>query len=137
MTTRRYAIHVQTYASLLADPERVVRETLKWLGHGDAKAALAKVKPESRHFDKPASQGLEPDVAEVADELYAILDQRRGLSQAFLAKLTETNARLAPRIAEELRRVRKERRERAKGRAEAAKPDEADAIDVVFEEPAG
>ncbi|HEY4119018.1 MAG TPA: hypothetical protein VGM56_14230 [Byssovorax sp.] len=56
--TRRYAIHVQTYASLLADPERVVRETMKWLGHGDAKAALAKVKPERRHFDRPASQGL-------------------------------------------------------------------------------
>jgi hypothetical protein len=33
--------------------------------------------------------------------------------------------------------VRKERRERARDRAEAAKPDEADAIDVVFDELGG
>ncbi|HVY48018.1 MAG TPA: hypothetical protein VHB21_19155, partial [Minicystis sp.] len=69
VTTRRYAIHVQTYASLLADPERVLRDTMKWLGGGDAHAAWARIKPENRHFDRPASNGLPPDVAEVADEL--------------------------------------------------------------------
>jgi hypothetical protein len=130
VTTRRYAIHVQTYASLLADPERVIHDTMKWLGHGDAKAACAKVKPENRHFDKPVSASLEPDVAEVADELYSVLHERRGLSQAFLAKLGETNARIAPRIAEELRRVRGERR------ANRIHRQDPDAIDVVFDEDA-
>jgi hypothetical protein len=128
VTTRRYAIHVQTYASLLADPERVIHETMKWLGHGDAKAACAKVKPENRHFDRPASTSLEPEVAAVADELYAVLHERRGLSQAFLAKLGETNAKLAPRIAEELRRIRGQRR------AQRAHRHDPDAIDVVFED---
>ena len=130
VTMRRYAIHVQTYASLLADPQKVISETVKWLGFGDAKAALQKVKPENRHFDKPESNGLEPDVAAVADELYDVLHTRRGLSKAFLAKVDETTQTLAPRFQEELRRVAAERRRRRAAGAVI----EADAVGVALGE---
>jgi hypothetical protein len=133
VTTRRYAVHVQTYASLLADPERVIRETMTWLGHGDAEKAAAVIKPEHRHFDAPPSTSLEPAVAEVADELYAALHERRGLSKALLDKVTATNAEVAPRIAAELTRLRRERAALRRARAAAADTDaDTDAIDVAL-----
>jgi hypothetical protein len=90
---------------LLRDPERVIRDTLAWLGRGDAKAALATPKPQHRHFQRPPSDSVEPAVAEVFDELYAAIDQRRELSNALLRKLNETNERLLPLLEENSRRV--------------------------------
>src|SRR6266851_5448676 len=40
---RRYAVHVQSYDGLMADPERVVHDVVRWLGRGDAIRAIADV----------------------------------------------------------------------------------------------
>jgi hypothetical protein len=102
---RRYAVHVQSYDGLLADPERVVREVLQWLGRGDADRALAAVEIRRRSEARPDVTGVEADVAEVFDELYAALDGKLGLTPSLLKKLNETNARLTPILREHEARV--------------------------------
>jgi hypothetical protein len=131
ISIRRYPVHAQSYDGLLRDPERVIRETIGWLGRGDAERALAAPKPERRNFQRPASSSVSPEVAEVFDELYATIDQQRELSHAFLLKLNETNERLTPLLEENSRRVmadvvrrRQKARAGAAGEAQAAEPPE-------------
>jgi hypothetical protein len=89
----------------MRDPERVIRDTIGWLGRGDATAALAIPKAQHRHFERPPSDSVEPAVAEVFDELYAAVDERRELTNSLLLELNETNERLMPRLEEHTRRV--------------------------------
>ncbi len=105
ISIRRYPVHAQSYDGLMRDPERVIRDTIAWLGRGDAKAALAAPKPQHRHFERPASDSVEPAVARVFDELYAAIDQRRELTGALLLELDETNRRLMPLLEDSSRRV--------------------------------
>jgi hypothetical protein len=121
ISIRRYPVHAQSYDGLLRDPERVIRETIAWLGKGDAARALAQPKPERRTFQRPSSSSVPSEVAEVFDELYATIDQRKELPQSFLLKLNETNDRLMPLLEENTRRVMTDvARRRARARADAA-----------------
>ncbi|MGH7298515.1 MAG: hypothetical protein ACRELB_26480, partial [Polyangiaceae bacterium] len=95
---RRYAVHAQSYDGLLRDPERVIRQTIEWLGMGDAGRALAAPKPENRNFQRPESSSVEPEIAQVFDELHEIIDLHRELVPSFLLKLNATNDELVPRI---------------------------------------
>jgi hypothetical protein len=97
---RRYAVHAQTYDGLLRDPERVIRQTMGWLGIGDAERALSAPKPDHRNFQRPESSSVEAEIAEVFDELYRTIDEHRELTQSFLLKLNAINEKLAPRITE-------------------------------------
>jgi hypothetical protein len=97
---RRYAVHVQSYDGMMADPERVLHDVVGWLGRGDAARALGAVKVHRRSEARPDVPGVDPDVAEVFDELYAVIDRGEGLSAALLGKLNETNAKLLPTIRE-------------------------------------
>jgi hypothetical protein len=105
ISIRRYPVHTQSYDGLMRDPERVIRDTIAWLGRGDARAALAAPKPQHRHFERPASDSVEPAVARVFDELYAAIDQRRELTNSLLRDLNETNERLMPLLEDSTRRV--------------------------------
>jgi hypothetical protein len=105
ISIRRYPVHMQSYDGLLREPERVIRETLSWLGRGDAAKALAVPKPQHRNFQRPTSSSVPSEVAEVFDELYAAVDRHQELSHAFLLKLNETNERLTPLLEENLKRV--------------------------------
>jgi len=116
ISIRRYPVHAQSYDGLLRDPERVIRDTLGWLGRGDAEAALATPKAQHRHFQRPPSDSVEPAVAEVFDELYAAIDQRREMSNALLRKLNETNERLMPLLEENSRRVMTDQQKRRAAR---------------------
>jgi hypothetical protein len=121
ISIRRYPVHAQSYDGLLRDPERVIRETIAWLGRGDAERALAQPKPERRTFQRPASNSVPFEVADVFDELYATIDQRKELKPSFLLKLNETNERLLPMLEENTRRVMADvARRRARARAVAA-----------------
>jgi hypothetical protein len=109
IATRRYAAHVLSYDSLLADPERVIHEVVQWLGVGDAKRACAVV-----HRDKPRdgsgageqsdgevdSTGLEPRHIAVFDELYESIDRGRPLTQALIDRLNLTDRELRPLLIE-------------------------------------
>jgi hypothetical protein len=91
--TRRYRVHMITYERLLADPERQIRQTLAWLGHGDAAKAAAVVDP-ALHTQTGAQQvenhGIAPACLEVFDELHDHIHHGRSLEPAFLKRLNET-----------------------------------------------
>jgi hypothetical protein len=126
ISIRRYPVHAQSYDGLLRDPERVIRETIKWLGRGDAERGLTAPKPQNRNFQRPQSSSVPPEVAEVFDELYEAIDKQRELPNSFLLKLNETNERLQPMLEESSKRVMADAaRRRAKGRQPGSAPDPA------------
>ncbi len=99
IVTRRHRVHVQSYDGLLRDPGKVIHDTMKWLGRGDAKAAMAAVKPGNRTQVRPETSEVEPELAEVFDLLYAVVDERRPITPALITKLNDTNRELGPRVA--------------------------------------
>jgi len=115
VSIRRYAVHVQSYDGLIADPEGILAKVLAWLGRGDARAALSAVTVERRSEARPNIAGVDADIAQVFDEFYAALDQATGLSAAMLTKLNETNGRLAPLIREHQERLRAHREAPSRG----------------------
>ena len=117
IAVRRYPVHVQTYEGLLQQPDKVIRDVLKWLGRGDPDKALAAVKPEHRTQKRPESTTVEPAVAEVFDTFYAAMHAGKGLDAALLQKLNDTNELLVPRIAQIHQRLREQNRRRAVLRA--------------------
>jgi hypothetical protein len=120
ISIRRYPVHTQSYDGLMRDPERVIHDTIGWLGRGDAKGALATPKTQYRHFERPRSDSVEPAVAEVFDELYTAIDRRRELTNSLLLKLNETNERLQPLLEENSRRVMADVHRRRAARAQPA-----------------
>jgi hypothetical protein len=100
IATRRYAAHVCSYQSLLDDPERSVDEVLGWLGRGDRARAIAAVRPHRRTQGEQVATppDLEPEHAEVFDELYDQVHRGRTLTLGFLRKLDETDRALRPRV---------------------------------------
>jgi hypothetical protein len=119
--TRRYKIHMVAYDTVLERPDEVIPEALEWLGGGDVDAALAAVRPTLRTHRAEALEAVpevEPEVAAVFDELYARVRDRKGLDAAFIETLNQTNERIAPRIEQELKELR---RERARRQMEAAR----------------
>ena len=121
IAVRRYPVHVQSYEGLLAEPERVIRDVMKWLGRGDADKALAAVKPEHRTQRRPPSTTVEPEIAEVFDTFYAALHAGKGLDAPLLQKLNDTNELIAPRIAQVQQRLREQNRRRQQLRAKLAR----------------
>jgi len=72
---------------------------MRWLGRGDAHKAVAAIKPERRTVrEAPPTPEIEPEIAEVFDELYDHVHRGKPLSAAFLTRLNETDARLRPRL---------------------------------------
>lgn len=112
VSTRKYAVHVQSYGGLLADPKGVLTRVFSWLGHGDVERAIAAVDPKLRTQDgaKIAEQDmLSAEVAEVCDELYAHLAAGESLPRAFLGRVNEVNAQLRPAIRTNYEDVRRDR----------------------------
>jgi hypothetical protein len=123
ISIRRYPVHAQSYDGLMRDPERVIRDTIAWLGRGNAEAALAAPKPEHRHFEHArgsSGSSTPPEVAAVFDDLYEAIDQRREISNALLLRLNEIHGRLLPLLEEHSRRVAADVHRRRVARAEPA-----------------
>lgn len=110
--TRRLPLHMVAYETTLAQPRDVIPEVLGWLGRGDVEAALATVKPQLRTQEAdevPEIPDVEPGVAQVFDELYGRVRDRRGLDGPFIDVLNDTHEKLQDRIAEEMKKVREQR----------------------------
>jgi hypothetical protein len=119
---RRYPVHVQSLDGLLADPQRVIADTLRWIGRGDPAPAVRQVDARRRAVTRAGSDGVEPEVAAAFDELYRAIDERRGLPAALLARLDETDRLLAPRIREHEAALAEDRRRRAARRGAQGAP---------------
>jgi len=124
IVTRRHRVHVQSYDGLLRDPERVISDTVKWLGRGDVTKALAAVKPENRTQKRPESSSIEAEHAQVFDELYAVVDERQPITGALVAKLNETNKIIAPRVAAAQRELQLELRKRKRPGGAPGEPED-------------
>jgi hypothetical protein len=116
IVTRRHRVHVQSYDGLLRDPEKVIDETIAWLGRGDAKGALAAVKPSNRTQVRPESTSVEPEIAEVFETLYQAVDERLPITPALISKLNDTNRVLGPRVAYSQKLIYEESKKRRQGR---------------------
>jgi hypothetical protein len=121
---RRYPMHMVSYASVLRDAENVVRETLRWIGGGDADAAVAAVQEvlRTQRVDERSAgeSGVAAEHEELFDELYARVDRRKPLDAAFIDRLNAAHDQLGPQIAEAEKRAREQRRQaRAQARANA------------------
>jgi hypothetical protein len=128
IVTRRYRVHVQSYGGLLADPDAVVRQTIEWLGHGDADAAVGAVKPQNRTQkaaakENPEALQIEPEYEDVFELLYRTVDERQALTAELIGKFNGVNAKLLPRIREAQRAVALDaQRRRAAGQARSDDP---------------
>lgn len=101
LLTRRYPAHFVAYETVLSRPAETITEVVGWLGVGDAAAAIAAVKPTLRTHqaaDLPVPEGVSPAHAEVFDELYGRVRDRRGLDDAFIDRLNQVNDELRPAL---------------------------------------
>jgi hypothetical protein len=123
IVTRRYRVHVQSYDGLLADPEKVVRDTLSWLGKGDAAQAIAAVKPERRtQIRADTGARFDPELESAFDLLYDTVHQRRPVTRDFITQLNTANVALAPRIREAQRAVMLDARRRQSSSTSGSTP---------------
>jgi hypothetical protein len=117
---RRYPMHMISYASVLRQTDKVVRETVAWVGGGDADAAVASVQEllRTQRVDEKSEEesGVSPEHERLFDELYARVDDRKPLDAAFIDRLNAAHDQLAPQIVEAEKRAR-ERRKQARERA--------------------
>jgi hypothetical protein len=131
IVTRRYRVHVQSYDGLLRDPQRVVEDTLTWLGSGDLAAAVAAVKPsnrtQSRADEDAAGQAFPPEVRAAFDLLYTAVDERRPMTAELITRLNQTQVALAPRIKEAQQSVTRDaQRRRAKQKRSGPEGDDSE-----------
>ena len=133
---RRFPVHVQSYDGLLADPEKVIRKTIEWIGDDQVSAdeAIAAVKPENRTQKRPESDSVEPEFVEVFDELYNTVHEGKGLTREFIEKLNATNEKLIPRIREHQRLVNEDVAKRQQKRTPIEQEDLA-ALGLADKEP--
>jgi hypothetical protein len=103
---KQYPVSLSTYDALLAEPEKLITQTLGWLGGGDPKAALEAVKPEHRTQREVTSDSFEPEIAALCDELYDSVHRRAPLNMTFVERLNACDEALLPIIRREEALVR-------------------------------
>ena len=105
---RRYAVHMQSYAGVLANPAEVVAKVLAWVAEAggvpvelDVAAAIASVRPEARTITADSFSGAGDDVdaatAAVFDAFYAAVHEGRGLDAGLLEQMNAVHLGLGPR----------------------------------------
>lgn len=112
---RRYPLHLVAYDEVLTEPERVIRETIGWLGTGDADAALAAVTAEYRtqaNVDWPRDPNITDAHAATFDEFHRRVRMREAFDVDFIDQLNATNDALRPAIATAMKAVDQRQRQR-------------------------
>lgn len=119
IVTRRYPFYMVAYDSVLDAPEETLRSVFRWLGEGDAEAAIKQVDPalrtqgdEFRDDRHEEEDSLDPEVVEVFDALYDLVLKQAPLEQVFVDRLNQTNEALGPRIEQAVKAVAAARLER-------------------------
>lgn len=123
---RRYPLHMVSYARILEEPEPVLSQTLRWLGGGDLKQAVACVRAQLQTQRAPevpnAPTGLDATVEQVFEELYRRVTEFQPLDAAFIERLNHTQDVLEPVIREAQAQARRRRKgEAPSARASTAK----------------
>lgn len=106
ISLRGYDYQLQTYDEVVNEPARVIPEVLGRMNiaEADIDAAIAAVKPDNRTQDEDVapleSESVPEDLAEMFDELYEVVRDRRPVAGDFLKRLNATNRRLLPKLGE-------------------------------------
>lgn len=119
IVTRRYPFYMVAYDSVLADPDKTVRDVFEWLGDGDVEAAIEQVEPALRTQGEDTDDettvedvDLEPELIEVFDALYEVVRTQEPLQQSFVDRLNEANQQLSDRIEAAMRETARAQLER-------------------------
>jgi len=96
--TRRYPAAVFSYAALLENPEKIIGAAFKWLGGGNAAAAVSVVEQSLRTQKNIRLPNIDHDYSEVFDEFYNTLHSNQQITPAFYAKLVETDKKISQEI---------------------------------------
>ncbi len=72
---------------MTSEPASIVPEVINWLGEGDADAAVKTVDPSLKSNTKKHGDdidlGLEPEIVEIMDELYALIEKSGEFDKGF------------------------------------------------------
>lgn len=112
---RRYPLHLVAYDEVLTEPERVIRETIQWLGVGDADAAIAAVTTEYRTqnaVEWPRHESITDAHAATFDELYRRVRSRQPLDGDFIDQLNHTHDALRPALTAAMKVAGEHQRQR-------------------------
>jgi len=131
ISLRRYPARLQTYDQVLADPAAIIGRVLTWVGRGDVEAAVAAVKPKNRTQVRPESTSVEPKLARVFDDLYAAVYEGKGIANALLRTLNDTNQALLPELARLQTEVARSQMQRHVKLGTKVKPLEIDGLPEV------
>jgi hypothetical protein len=119
IVTRRYPFYMVAYDSVLADPDKAVRDVFQWLGDGDVEKAIEHVEPALRTQDEDPDDDttlddvdLEPGLIEVFDALYEVVRTQEPLQQSFVDRLNDANEKLSSRIETAMRETARAQLER-------------------------
>lgn len=98
IATRRYPVHLVSYARLLQEGQDEVREVLGWIGEGDVEAAVAAIRPELQTQGATELVGVSVDAEAVAvfDDLYAAIHQDRLLRPELIRRMNALHTRFDP-----------------------------------------
>lgn len=100
ISSRRYPVHVTTYARVLGDPEAEFTKVLGWVGKGDPIAAACAVDANlrsQRGSDDEGDDALHEDEVAVMDAVYEELHTRSRLPKALMADMNRVQAALEER----------------------------------------
>lgn len=138
IATRRYPARLVSYDRVVAEPERWVPALVRWLGVGDADAAVAAVAPEVRTVEvaqrgmdqatDPDAEGapIDPEHRAAFDALFSIAHDGVPLTPELIQDLNRVHNVLSARITQRLREIH-EARVRAAAASRMAAPGGADA----------
>ena len=101
--TRRYPVHLVSYAHLLANKEHEIAEVLGWIGEGDVEAATAAVRPElqTQRAVEVETRVLDADAIQLFDDLYEAIHEERLLRPALIRRMNALYNRLPATPAED------------------------------------
>ena len=100
IATRRYAVHVLSYGSLLENHEETISKVFDWIGSGDKKKAIEVIKPSLNTQRKKEGAKFKSEFEEVFDELYHRVHTSQPLEQSFIDKMNETHNKIIATIQE-------------------------------------
>lgn len=123
---RRYRVHLQTYAEMLARPHEIVPRVLAWIADGtdvgdglDLDAGVAAVQAATSTCTDARRPAIDPRHAEIFDAFYEAVAAGRGLDTALLSRMNDLQRELEPMLSEHARAVLRWVAERPDGAASA------------------
>ena len=100
IATRRYAVHVLSYASLLENPEETITKVFDWIGQGDKEKAWKIVNRELNTQKPGEAAAFTSEHEGIFDDLYHRIHGGEPLDKPFLDEMNATHLKIVQQIQE-------------------------------------